>query len=142
MNDNPGKKEGEICRSWPGCAPHPPSILHFMRADLCDDAAAKRWSIITRSKIRPELQKMSFSSHGTTISSLHAAPLCLQGDNHIIRSGWVLHHCCLITDMLPFSLHTFSTRHGNKGTKSSLCPSRPTPRTHASVFTRSFICHV
>lgn len=45
---------------------------------------------------------MSFSRHSTTISTLHAVPLCLLGDNYIIRSGWVLHHCCLITDILLF----------------------------------------
>lgn len=79
-----GGEAAVVCKVVP---PHPSSILHFMRADRSDDAAAQRSSIITWSKIRPELQKMSFSHHSATISTLHAAPLCLLGDSYIIRAG-------------------------------------------------------
>lgn len=72
-----------------------------MTQHLCDSQTLITWSKISRVP-----QKVSFRQRSTTISTLAQCPsLRLLGDNYIIRSGWVLHHCCLIPMTLYFSSH-------------------------------------
>jgi len=94
---------------------HPPFCGSVWRLCAMTQHLGNSQSIITRSKMSPVAQRVSFSRRSTTISSPHAAPRRLLPHNHIIRSASLL----LITLTFCFS-HRFIPHYDNYRTTSSL----------------------